>query len=133
MEALNGALGFLIVACVIFIVMEISVLFEELFTVRAQLRKGFAGSKSNIFKIFSRHVLRFLRMSESFGQNIGAGNIKRAVRVTVLGTLCGFVLLTLVGLIAFIFAPSIVAFGRFGLRESWTAREKAGWPLVGYL
>jgi hypothetical protein len=29
--------------------------------------------------------------------------------------------------------PSIIAFGRLGIGESWTAREKAGWPLVGYL
>ena len=52
MEVLNGILGFLSVACVIFVVMEASVLFEELFTVRAQLRKGFIGSKSNVFKSF---------------------------------------------------------------------------------
>jgi hypothetical protein len=31
------------------------------------------------------------------------------------------------------FAPSIVAFGRFGIGEGWTAREKAEWPLVGCL
>lgn len=29
------------------------------------------------------------------------------------------------------FAPSIVAFRPPGIGGSWTAREKAGWPLVG--
>jgi hypothetical protein len=73
MEMLHGVLGFFAIAFVIFLVMEISVLFEELFTVRAQLRRGFVGSKSSVFKIFSRHTLRFLRMSETPRQNIGSG------------------------------------------------------------
>jgi hypothetical protein len=35
--------------------------------------------------------------------------------------------------ISMLFAPSIAAFGRFGLGGGRTAREKAGWPLVGCL
>src|SRR5580698_5714834 len=43
-------------------------------------------------------------------QNIGAGNIGRAARVTVLGAVAGFVVLTLAGIAAYVFAPAIVAF-----------------------
>ena len=43
-------------------------------------------------------------------QNIGAGNIQRAARVTVLGAVAGFVVLTLAGLAAYGFAPAIVRF-----------------------
>jgi Na+-driven multidrug efflux pump len=43
-------------------------------------------------------------------QNIGAGNIQRAARVTVLGAVAGFVILTLAGIAAYGFAPAIVKF-----------------------
>ncbi len=43
-------------------------------------------------------------------QNIGAGNIQRAARVTVLGAVAGFVILTLAGIAAYAFAPAIVTF-----------------------
>ena len=43
-------------------------------------------------------------------QNIGAGNIQRAARVTVLAAVAGFVILTLAGLAAYGFAPAIVKF-----------------------
>jgi putative MATE family efflux protein len=51
-----------------------------------------------------------MAVSTLVGQNIGAGNIARAERATVLGTICGFVLLSFVGIVAFIFAPELVAF-----------------------
>ncbi len=57
-----------------------------------------------------------MAISTLVGQNIGAGNVKRAARVTVLGSVCGFVLLTVVGIIAYIFAPVLVTF--FVPRES---------------
>jgi putative MATE family efflux protein len=51
-----------------------------------------------------------MAVSTLVGQNMGAGNIERAARVTVLGAAAGFVLLSLAGILAFIFAPAIVAF-----------------------
>lgn len=51
-----------------------------------------------------------MAVSTLVGQNIGAGNLPRAARVSVLGTVSGFVVLTLVGGIAWIAAPLIVAF-----------------------
>ena len=72
-EFFQGAVAFFPVALVVVVIMEVSHLFEELFTVRAQLRKGFVGAKSNVFRIFSRHLLRLLRMSGTGAQNIGAG------------------------------------------------------------
>jgi len=41
------------------------------------------------------------------GQNIGAGKIKRAERVVKLSTIIGFIALTVIGIIAFIFARQI--------------------------
>jgi Na+-driven multidrug efflux pump len=51
-----------------------------------------------------------MAVSTLVGQNIGAGNIQRASRIALLGTGLGFSILTLVGVIAFAFAPLIVAF-----------------------
>jgi putative MATE family efflux protein len=69
------------------------------------------GVGSNILQVVTIPAMGLsMAVSTLVGQNMGAGNIKRAARVTILGALCGFVLLTLVGLMAYIFAPSIVAF-----------------------
>lgn len=49
-------------------------------------------------------------ISTLVGQNIGAGNLQRAVRITMLGALSGFIALSIAGIIAYIFAPMCVAF-----------------------
>jgi Na+-driven multidrug efflux pump len=49
-------------------------------------------------------------ISTLVGQNIGAGNIERASRITIFGTVWGFGVLTCAGVLAFVFAPHIVAF-----------------------
>src|SRR3984885_11855960 len=49
-------------------------------------------------------------VSTLVSQNMGAGNPQRAARVTVLGTGYSFVMLSMVGILAYIIAPSLVAF-----------------------
>jgi putative MATE family efflux protein len=51
-----------------------------------------------------------MAVSTLAGQNIGAGNIQRAARATVLGTAFGFGALTLAGIVAYFVAPNIVGF-----------------------
>lgn len=51
-----------------------------------------------------------MAVSTLVGQNIGAGNIERASRITRLGTMLGFAILSLVGLAAYLGAPLIVSF-----------------------
>ena len=51
-----------------------------------------------------------MAVSTLVSQNIGAGNTQRAAHVTLLGAVWGFVILTVVGLIAYLFAPALVAF-----------------------
>lgn len=51
-----------------------------------------------------------MAVSTLVGQNMGAGNIQRAARVTVFGALSGFVILTLVGIVTYVFAAVLVAF-----------------------
>jgi len=51
-----------------------------------------------------------MAVSTLVGQNIGAGNVQRASRIALLGVALGFGILTLVGAVAFAFAPWIVAF-----------------------
>lgn len=43
------------------------------------------------------------------GQNIGAGNVKRASDIARLGAIISFTLLSIVGVIIFIFAPNLIA------------------------
>jgi putative MATE family efflux protein len=51
-----------------------------------------------------------MAVSTLVSQNIGAGNIQRAARITALGAVWGFVILTLAGVLAYLFAPALVAF-----------------------
>ena len=51
-----------------------------------------------------------MAVSTLVGQNIGAGNLDRASRITFLGTALGFAILTVAGLVAFLGAEPIVSF-----------------------
>ncbi len=51
-----------------------------------------------------------MAVSALVGQNIGAGNVERAARIGRLGASLGFWVLSALGVIAFVFAPQIVAF-----------------------
>jgi putative MATE family efflux protein len=69
------------------------------------------GVGSNILQVVTIPAMGLsMAVSTLVGQNIGAGNIKRAAQITNLGTLSGFAILTLAGIIAFAFAPLIVTF-----------------------
>ena len=51
-----------------------------------------------------------MAISALAGQNIGAGNVKRASEIARLGATISFVILTVAGVLVFIFAPHLVAF-----------------------
>jgi putative MATE family efflux protein len=51
-----------------------------------------------------------MAVSTLVSQNMGAGNTQRAARVTVLGAGYSFGMLSIVGILAYIFAPTLVAF-----------------------
>jgi len=69
------------------------------------------GVGSNILLVVTIPAMGLSQaVSTLVGQNIGAGNIARASRVSMIGTFSGFVILTLAGLVAYAFAPDIVAF-----------------------
>jgi putative MATE family efflux protein len=69
------------------------------------------GVGSNILLVVSIPAMGLSQaVSTLVGQNIGAGNIQRASRVSLIGTLSGFIILTLVGIVAYVFAPAIVGF-----------------------
>jgi putative MATE family efflux protein len=69
------------------------------------------GVGSNILQFVTMPAMGLsMAVSTLVSQNMGAGNIQRAARVTVLGAAAGFVVLTLVGSAAYLVAPGLVAF-----------------------
>lgn len=69
------------------------------------------GVGSNILQIVTIPVMGMsMAVSTLVGQNMGAGNIARASRTVTLGTLVSFVMLSVVGVVAWICAPLLVAF-----------------------
>ena len=69
------------------------------------------GVGSNILQVITIPAMGLsMAVSTLVGQNIGAGKIERASRITLLGTVWGFATLSIVGVIAYIFAPFFVAF-----------------------
>ena len=69
------------------------------------------GVGSNILQVVTIPAMGLsMAVSTLVGQNIGAGNIQRASRITQLGTAFGFGILTLVGVTVYLCAPVFVAF-----------------------
>jgi len=69
------------------------------------------GVGSNILQFVTIPAMGLsMSVSTLVSQNMGAGNVQRAARVATLGAASGFVLLTLVGVLAYVLAPVFVAF-----------------------
>lgn len=69
------------------------------------------GVGSNVLQMITIPVMGLsMAVSTLVGQNMGAGNIDRAGRVTRLGAMLGFGILTLTGVAAWLFAPQLVSF-----------------------
>ncbi|PZM84980.1 MATE family efflux transporter [Candidatus Gracilibacteria bacterium] len=67
------------------------------------------GAGGNIFQFIFIPTMGFsIAISTMVGQNIGAGNIKRASQIAKTGTLITFVALEIIGLFIFIFAPFLI-------------------------
>lgn len=82
------------------------------------------GIGANVLQVITIPAMGLsMAVSTLVGQNIGAGNIQRAARITHLGTLYGFGALTLVGVFAYAAAPYIVAF--FVPNDAGVIREGA--------
>ena len=69
------------------------------------------GVGSNILQVVSIPAMGLSSAAAALvGQNIGAGRIDRAEKTTILAAIVGFAALSLVGLLAWIWAPALVAF-----------------------
>jgi putative MATE family efflux protein len=69
------------------------------------------GAGSNVLQVVMIPAMGWsMAISTLAGQNIGAGNIERAARVARLGSLLGFVILTVIGAVVYFTAPNLVAF-----------------------
>jgi putative MATE family efflux protein len=69
------------------------------------------GVGSNILQFVTIPAMGMSQaVSTLVSQNTGAGNTQRAARVTVLGAGSSFVILSVVGIVAYILAPALVAF-----------------------
>jgi Na+-driven multidrug efflux pump len=69
------------------------------------------GVGSNILQFVTIPAMGMSQaVSTLVSQNMGAGNPQRATRITLLGAGASFAILSAVGLIAYLFAPALVAF-----------------------
>jgi putative MATE family efflux protein len=69
------------------------------------------GIGSNILQFVTIPAMGLSQaVSTLVSQNMGAGNPKRAARVTHLGAGASFAILSIVGLMAYVFAPALVSF-----------------------
>ncbi len=67
-----GAWGFVKVALLILIIIELSIAIEEFLSARLELRRGFSGAKNSPFRVFARHGLKILRTEGTFAQHLAA-------------------------------------------------------------
>ena len=69
------------------------------------------GAGSNIIQIIIIIAIGLSAATATLaGQNIGAGNIERAARITRLSMLISFIGLSVAGLMTYLFAPALIAF-----------------------
>lgn len=69
------------------------------------------GVGSNIMQVITIPAMGIsMAVSTLVGQNMGANKVDRAEKVAILGAFTGFAILTVVGIIAFIFAENFVSF-----------------------
>lgn len=69
------------------------------------------GVGSNILQMVMIPAMGLsMAVSTLVGQNMGAGNIKRAEQITKLAVVWGLIGLTVIGVLAYVFAPLLVAF-----------------------
>jgi MATE family, multidrug efflux pump len=82
------------------------------------------GVGSNIIQFVTIPAMGLsMAVSTLVSQNMGAGNIQRAARVTALGAVSGLVVLSLAGVVAYASAPALVSF--FVPRDSEVIAEGA--------
>ncbi len=69
------------------------------------------GVGSNILQVVTIPAMGLsMAVSTLVGQNLGARQIERAEKITYIGTLWGFIALSVLGVLAYFFAPNIVGF-----------------------
>jgi putative MATE family efflux protein len=69
------------------------------------------GAGSNLLQVIMIPAMGLsMAVSTLAGQNIGAGDINRAAKIGRFGALLGFSVLTLIGVIAYLFASHLIAF-----------------------
>jgi putative MATE family efflux protein len=69
------------------------------------------GVGSNVLQVVMIPAMGLsMSVATLVGQNIGAGNLTRAAQIGRLGAWIGFLALTTIGVLVFIFAPALVAF-----------------------
>ncbi len=61
-ELIFGLWAFIKVGLLVLIIVEGSLLIEELIMARLELRRGFTGAKTSSLRIFTRHGLKLLRI-----------------------------------------------------------------------
>jgi hypothetical protein len=127
----DGFLGFFKVAFLLFIILEISLLFEEFFKSRTEFRKGFTGTKSTLFKTLHRHALKILRMEGNLRSHIGTAS-RCAFMFAAAGLLpvWGNQIILESSHSLWVFLGLNIIGPALTLIFQWTLNRGSGWPFV---
>src|ERR1017187_8904346 len=83
---IQGAGWFFKNVFLVLVIIELTLIVEEIFNTKLEFRKGFQGVKTSLIRVSGRHLLKFLRLQSSWHASF-ATSVKAAAFFVAVGLL----------------------------------------------